>query len=442
MTPQKKLIIILIAIGAAVRILFLLSSNTVHVLDSWIYIKIATQIWQLDFKDYVGEKPPVYPLFIILTDFNYYFTWIIQAIMGIITSIILFNLTFYQTKSHIFAFLVGLGNSINLVQLYFESAILSETLTTFLLVLSLFLIYKILLSSKIINIYFVLLGFLSIVLVFLRLVFFQLPIIYLAFFIYYLRRLRVGGVSRFFPLLSFLAPVLVVLFCLCIFHKITLGHCTPTVYTGIHLTNKIGGFIELAPDDYNIIKETYLKYRAKRIEDTGSYADTIYYALPELIKLTGISHIKLSLTLRKMSLYLIIHHPWLYLKSVIYSWVNYWLVCIKSPETKYNLINNNIANLLKGEVFILGFFIYSFLFVAFISFTRYNPWSNVVALFNNLVIIIILSASVCAALFEYGNCRYLVPFHGLIIYLVVSFAVNFYYKILAPPNHPVKDRVL
>ncbi len=93
---------------------------------------------------------------------------------------------------------------------------------------------------------------------------------------------------------------------------------------GYHLIQHTGKFFEYAPDEDAAIRDTFLKYRAVQIANTGKSSNTIWAALPELQKVSGLGFYKLSRKLQEISLQLIREHPFLYLGSVLEAWTWFW----------------------------------------------------------------------------------------------------------------------
>ena len=78
---------------------------------------------------------------------------------------------------------------------------------------------------------------------------------------------------------------------------------------GYHIIQHTGKFFEYAPDQYAAIRDTFLKYRAIQIAATGKASNTIWAAIPELQKVSGLGFYKLSRKLQEISAQLIREHP-------------------------------------------------------------------------------------------------------------------------------------
>jgi hypothetical protein len=93
---------------------------------------------------------------------------------------------------------------------------------------------------------------------------------------------------------------------------------------GYHLIQHTGKFFEYAPEEDAAIRDTFLKYRAIQIANTGASSNTIWAAVPALQKVSGLGFYKLSRKLQEISLQLIREHPLLYLGSVFEAWAWFW----------------------------------------------------------------------------------------------------------------------
>jgi hypothetical protein len=420
----KKGSLFLFSVCVIVRILTWFIYEPVTYNDTPGYAELASQIGQLDFTNYDGIRTPVYPLLILLSGGDFKVVWLLQSVLGLCVSLMLFSITFHQTRNTSLSVIIGLSYTLALNQLFFEANILAETVTTFLLVLSLFLLVR--LQDKqdkrmrdyiLLGIVVALAGLTRPLLLFLA-----------PFFIFYLffvtdtfrSNLKSPG-----KLLGFIVPAFIILFGWCFFNKATVGHFGPTTATGLHLSQHVGAFIELAPDEYADLRDTYLKYRERQISDTGSHKNTVWPVYQELRKRTGISMVELSRELSNLSIKLIVDHPDLYLKGVAIAWLDFWMLTDYYWDlSKIRLpgIARPLEMIWHAEVFILSGVHVLFLLIGLYQAYRVISRRGIsITPFGLMVIIIVMCASVVQALMEYGdNARYSIPFQPLIAYTVIS----------------------
>jgi hypothetical protein len=107
--------------------------------------------------------------------------------------------------------------------------------------------------------------------------------------------------------------------------KLNSGAFAPTTLTGFSLTQHVGGFIELAPDDSDkLLRDTYIASRAEQRASVGTHGMTIWRVVPELEARTGQTSAELSRRFGHMAILLIARHPVLYAQSVLFSWFTFF----------------------------------------------------------------------------------------------------------------------
>jgi hypothetical protein len=106
----------------------------------------------------------------------------------------------------------------------------------------------------------------------------------------------------------------------------TTNYFGPTTMTGYYLMNHTGNFIQYAPQEYATVRDIYLKHRAEQIAATGNQSMTIWRSFNNLQHTMRLSYAGLSELLTRLSLILIVQHPFLYLQSVSVAWVDFWKV--------------------------------------------------------------------------------------------------------------------
>lgn len=426
MKEVNKYLFILILAGVLVRAFIWLLYEPIIYPDSGSYENLARQIQQGDLRLYDGTRTPAYPLLMLATGVNYKLIWFIQSILGIAISVMLFRIALNHTHNNLLSIIIGLSYTLSLNQVYFEAIILTETLVTFLIILSLFLAQKHLHGNNSI-ILLVLIGIISSLAGLTRPLFIFLAPLYLIVLIPpepLWRKIKYAVI--------FIIPFIVIIFGWCLFNKLKLDYFGPTTLTGYNLTQHSGAFMELAPDEYSQIRDIYLKFRQERIAESGTHSMTIWRAAPEIQKATGLSFSELSKQLAKMSLTMFIHHPVLYSQGVFKAWVRFW----SSPNywKRDKLHPQRLAGLMIAiwwaeRVVLLAI---NFLFLVIVLYFLYqNLFRKHVSnsVLDLLIIAIVISASIIQALTEYGeNGRYSIPVQPLIIYIALISVWRFFCK--------------
>ena len=139
----RKYALALVVMGAAGRILWIVlphASSTGPMIGE-DYIEGAQAILRLNFHA-LGERVPACPLFVALCGVNLGVLWVAQSVLGIAASLMIFDMAFRRTRHVLYSFLVGLVCSLIPRILIFERAVMTEALTSFLLVTSFWLISR------------------------------------------------------------------------------------------------------------------------------------------------------------------------------------------------------------------------------------------------------------------------------------------------------------
>ncbi len=97
-----------------------------------------------------------------------------------------------------------------------------------------------------------------------------------------------------------------------------------TTMGGFNLVQHTGQWFELLPDEDAVLRDIFLQHRANQIAATGSAGNTIWDALPDMEKASGLGFFQLSDVMTRLSLQLIWQHPERYLLSALDGWQLFW----------------------------------------------------------------------------------------------------------------------
>jgi hypothetical protein len=394
--------------------------------DTEEYAALAYRFMTHDFRNYSADRTPVYSFLLLAARFDYRVVWFIQNILGIATSLLLYTLAKDRSRNRGLASLAGASNSIFLNQLMFESFVMTETLAAFILVLSLFLSHRFCPDRNdeqqgghtVLLLLGVLLGLAAL----LRPLFLYLPIVFGAYVwtesAEKETRLgrRAGLVARV------VLPAAMLILSWSTFNYIKAGYFGPTALGGYSLTNHSGAFMELAPDRYATIRDIYLEYRKIQVTTLGDNTMTIWKAYPRILQATGYSYVQLSRQLTRLSLWLFVHHPLLYIRHVGLSARRFWEPTFYPPTLRVNAarVNAGLTTIwsvqrwtLIGVYFIFFFATLHSLFS--VSFQKNGPSFK----FLCLPIALTVWGCLIQALVEFGeNGRYAIPYQSLLILVV------------------------
>ena len=140
--------------------------------------------------------------------------------------------------------------------------------------------------------------------------------------------------------IAFLIPVILLLGGWLTFMHKNFGEWSLTTMTGYHLVQHTGNFFEYVPDEYASLRDTYIKYRDAHIAEFGTQTNAIWDAIPEMSQVSGYSFYALSRVLTRISIQLILKHPFLYIKNALSGWWMFWRVPVywSADALRYSMV--------------------------------------------------------------------------------------------------------
>jgi hypothetical protein len=423
--------------------------------DTPSYRRLAGTVLQ-GFANYDGTRTPGYPVFLALVGSDQT-VWYVQLFLGLLTTLLLFYIGWKLIGKPWFGGLIALAHTLNLGQLFFESDLLTESLTTFLVVLSIAGVLYWFLNPGKRSIWLAFsLGLVSTLALFVRPLFIYLP--FLTLLVLWLAprpKLQTAEPNNqatviekrsplhlaHFPWFSsfiFLVPVLVLLGGWVSFIHARFGDWSLTTMTGYHLVQHTGNFFEYVPDEYATLRDIYIKYRDAHIAEYGTQTNTIWEAIPEMSQATGYSFYGLSRVLARISIQLILRHPLLYLQSVATGWWMFWRTAVywSADALRFSWMAGVIQIAILAERAIL-FLTNLFFIIASLAFSingslaaiRHVPSRRILhfkdqvgLVFAWFLLATIWIASILQTLLDHGdNPRFLVPLQSLVVLWVAIF---------------------
>ncbi len=308
------------AVGLVLRIGFWLSYAPVSYGDTPSYMRLATALKEAGLSGYDASRVPGYPAFLALLGRDPELIWIAQMALGWGISMLLFMFAWRAARSPAFGASVGLLYNFIPGPVLFEANLLSETLSTFFLVLSLALLVGVdrAASRRWTYAFALAMGVSASFAALVRPLFFLLPV-WLLIFVWFGPKgqsLRLAVSYSFAPLLLLGAWLT--------WMYITYDMLAPTTMGGYHLVQHTGEYFEFLPDEVAPLRDTYLEYRDAQIAERGTQTNAIWDAIPEMSAVSGLSFFALSAELQRLSVQLILQHPNLYLANVAQGWVDFW----------------------------------------------------------------------------------------------------------------------
>ncbi|MFV0572251.1 MAG: hypothetical protein ACK5M1_07465 [Xanthomarina gelatinilytica] len=425
---SKYPVAILLTYGILLRILVVVCYNAITIFpDTQNYIDLANTLLNFDVINYSGERTPGFPTLIALAGGNLYITIFFQLILGLLAMYLMYDFFKLKSQDIPFAFWCSTITTSFIYVIFYEFAILTESLTYFMLTLTFWFIEKfhILKLSASIKHYFILsliLGCLYLT----RPMFIYVPIGFSLF--YLVKNFNFDIRKTFIKSLSMSLLPLVTFYAWCSVNEKNINQFTSSYYLGINLAQVATSFFDKAPEEHRLIRDIFVKHRAyiEANEPDYAYPMTVWYAYDELLEKTQLSPPNLSNKLGEISKKLFKKYPGLYLKQVGISWLHFWnarnALMWNVDKFENRFIRRGLIGLwiyIQGNILIA----IHFLFVLFVFKKIIQFFTSGFHLDSDLFLVaIVMGGSLAQALVTFGtNSRFAFPYLPLIVYFV---AVN------------------
>jgi len=318
-----------------------------------------------------------------------------QIIIGVFSTYLFYEFCIIKTNKKEIAFIATFISTSFLHVIFYEFAILTESLTFALMILAFWYIerYKLMEASISLKHVFILSIILS-VLYLTKPLFIYFPLGYFLFFITKHFKVSSTKVSLILvvPFISFYSWNSL--------NEKNIGYFTSSYYLGINLAQTATSFFEKAPENDKIIRDIFIKHRdvVEQNEPYHQYPMTVWYAYDDLINETELSPQDLSIEF----------------------WGGTSTLLWNVDKFKYKLIRKALVgtwNYIQKPLLVI-------INILFLIFSFKRVFSALKQKLKNLdsnlfMVLIILSGSIAQALVAYGtNSRFCFPFFALIVYFV------------------------
>jgi len=419
LTIKDRNIYYLVALGVLLRlIIFTLFYNHIaEYPDSSDYYILAEHIQKFSLEGYNGWRSPGYSLFLLLGGGKLRWIIVYQNILGIIALALWYKTLINLKVPRKISFYTTLLMTTFLHVMFYESAILTESITLFFLSWVVYLLSK----YSMYELTFVTGLYLSAVLAILVAI--KPFYIYLPFLIFGMWLLKGFQLRKNIVklLLVFILPLLVY-FGWSYANKLHTGYFVSTTFLGLNMAQNCVYFAEKGPKEYNWIIEPYVEYREKSIEENRDVAMSIWYAYHQgAFKHTNLSFPDLSNELGKYAKATIFNNPGDYLKQVVFtSWLNFWEPGIFWRYDEIQFGKKLFLILWYVQKSVLYF--YRIIFIGLIPYYIYRFIVDKKLKKDTLLFFVVFSASVLQAMVTYGsNSRYSFPFEFIMLITVTYF---------------------
>jgi hypothetical protein len=452
-SSMRAWVLVVLAVALAQRITLLLFYQPVSYNDTPSYRRLANAILA-NWRGYDGSRTPGYSFLLAFVGPDQR-VWLAQLAMGLVITFLFFYMGWQFTGKAWFGGLTALAYTLNPGQFWFESNLLSETLTTFWVTLSFAGIIYWIHQPRHRSVWLAAGMGICVSLAWLtRPLFIYLPFWLLLFMpdpdlitsaLRVMARKRGAasseqqepGVTKpikpgiYLPWIKmgvYLLPVFLILASWLGFIHKHFHEWSFDTMTGYHLVQHTGVFFQYVPDEYAALRDTYLKYRDEHIAQYGTQTNTIWDAIPEMQKVSGLNFYSLSRLLTSISVQLILAHPDLYAKNLLQGWWYFWRGPVYWMPEYFRL--PQIIPLLSGTVLVERFFVFAFNLVFLITTALAVFWKRIRQAWQVprglwCIVGAVWGTSLLQTFLDHGdNPRFLIPMQSLVLLWVLYVSVR------------------
>lgn len=384
--------------------------------DSWSFMNMASYLTKFDLSGYSGERSPGYPLLIALGFGTMRITIIYQFIIGVFTWVIVYKLLQKLNFTNKNALWITVYLQTLLYVFFYESAILIESFTVFLLAMIAYILadnYFDKKDKKIEWVFSFLLGYLALTKPF----FAYIPFVLYAFTVLYnfswKQIINQKIIILIFPLLAYFGWSYI--------NKLNTGYFVSTTYFGLNISQNCVHFAEKGPKEYNWIVEPYVKAREERIIEGKDVAMSVWQANEESYQYKYPYFPECSYYLGEYAKETIKNNPYDYWKQVITkSWFDFWRIRNYWHFEELKCCKPIFKWVWRAQKITLYFFKWAFLLL--VSFYVFQFFKRKKITFEIVMVVIIFAGSWLQSIVTYGtNVKYAYPYEFLMIIVVLLF---------------------
>lgn len=389
--------------------------------DSWGFMVLSEYLLKFDLTGYNGERSPGYALLIFLGFGTMKITIIYQFIIGIFTSIYWYktvlNLKFNKSN----ALLITLFIESFLHVFFYETSILVESLALFFFSIIFYHLTDNYFKKSSIKLE-IWMSFLFGYLVLIKPFFAYIPFLIYGFSVLYKFSFRTiinkKIIILIFPLIAYFGWSYV--------NKLNTGYFVSTTFLGLNIAQNCVYFAEKGPKEYQLIMDSYVKYREKVISENKDVAMTIWHSHEQELKHIYPYFPDCSHVLGEYGKATIKNNLSDYFYQVLTkSWFDFWKVQIYWHYDQFNFkyIKYFFGGIWKIQKVIL--YLFKFTFLLLVPFYIFQFFKEGKVTNEIVMVVIVFAGSVFQGLVTYGtNVKYSFPYEFLMIFTVLLFFKN------------------
>lgn len=397
--------LLILLLGFAYVLLAICYAEPVVNPDGHGYLLLAERIRHFDLTGYDGIRTPVYPALLALTN-NLRLAVYIQLLMHVVSLYLIYKIIVISTSKQLMALAGALIYAGNPPVLIYARSIQTETITSFLLVLSLYhLVSFVFLEKKYSDFLACFWGALAGLCRPLFL-FYPFFIIVLLFFVRR-RPLFVNGIYLFLIIMIYV-PWLTV-------NYLNLKQATFTSLAGYNLSNTVADYIEPKKDQYEFERRVFVEKREELVKRTGSSSMTAFHTIPIILKENKYKYHELSVVFRNIAIDTIAEHPMLYFRTAFKGFTKFWNPLEDRELFSLHKMLPNLSRLVQLVINLI------FLVSPLLLWRKYVLERTKSCRFFLFLWIYVLSVAVIQCLAEHGeNYRYSTPTYSFVIIFAIS----------------------
>jgi 4-amino-4-deoxy-L-arabinose transferase-like glycosyltransferase len=394
--------------------------------DTPTYLHLARSLANHNgFESYNGTRTPGYPIFLMLCG-SITCAYAVQLTLGLLTTLLFFYIGWKVSGRAWLAGFAGLAYALNPALLFYEAALLSEALATFLLALLLAGLLWMFdaVPTRRAGLIALGVGLAGTALAMTRPLFIFVPLWGILFFLF---RRNLAWSARIGLAALVIIPVLAVTGVWVNFIHTNFKIWGLDSIGGYHLVNHTTDFFQFAPEEYASVRDVFVSIRDRRVAETGTSINTIWDAIPTLMKITGLNYYALSRLMGKISTGLIRSYPWFYAQKLVIGWFWFWRPAVSwLPENlSWPVLETLVRAVAQAARFAL--LAVNAIFLAGSLALLWKPIRSRLnmSLFLWMIMGAVWIASALQTVAEHGdNSRFGVPLYPLIILLVIWWSLQ------------------